>query len=62
MFEIFKAKSGPNEGRLMWSLRLAAGGRILAMSEQTFTKRSAALADIKRVQALAAAAPIVEVL
>jgi uncharacterized protein YegP (UPF0339 family) len=62
MFEIVKAKSGPDEGKLMWNLRLAAGGRVIAVSEQAFAKRSAVIADIARVKKIAADAPVVEVL
>lgn len=62
MFEIFRARSGPNEGKWMWSLRLSAAGRVIALSESTFSKRSAVIADIERVKKLAGDAPLIEVI
>lgn len=62
MFEIVKIKEGVARGQWAWNLRLNSGGRILAVSEQVFVKRSAVIGDINRVKKLAADAPVHEVL
>lgn len=62
MFEIIKIKAGPQKDKWTWKLSLSAGGRLVAEAPAPFAKRSAALADIKRVKGLAASASIVEVL
>jgi uncharacterized protein YegP (UPF0339 family) len=60
MFEIYR----DGAGHVRWRLRLAAGGRVLAESGDSYSKRSGAIADIKRVRTLASieSTQIVEVL
>ena len=57
MFEIYK-----DGDKIFWRMRLAHGGRILAVSADGFAKRSAAVADVKRIKALADGAAIFEAL
>ena len=63
MFEVLRAPEGhQHAGSLIWQLRLKAGGRVIATSSEGYAKRSAVLADIKRVQGLAPGAQVLEVI
>lgn len=62
MFQILRISEGPEYGRWGWNLKLPGNGRIIATAPLTFAKRSAALADVKRVQEMAAAAMVTELI
>lgn len=70
MFELYREKTDgaePSEGETdaatetgKWRWQLTQGDKVIATSDESWTKRSAAKAAVDKVKALVAHAPVIE--